>query len=121
MGLYERLIGVDESTGPKIPIQPFAAVFAEYARARLTGAEAQDIIAQSDRLEAWVRELLAYTQPLDASATPVALEPLVQRCLADFAPDFQQRGVQASVDVAPGLPPVRGDAMLLTRSPHAAI
>jgi two-component system, NtrC family, sensor histidine kinase HydH len=76
---------------------------------------AHDIMAQTDRLEAWVRELLSYTQPLDASATPVALEPLVKRCLKDFAPDFAQRRIEASVEMAPGLPAVRGDAMLLTQ------
>jgi two-component system, NtrC family, sensor histidine kinase HydH len=76
---------------------------------------AQDIIAQSDRLEAWVRELLSYTQPLDASASPVALEPLVQRCLSDFAGDFAQRHIHTELELAPGLPAVRGDAMLLTQ------
>ncbi len=76
---------------------------------------AQDIVAQSDRLEAWVRELLAYTQPLDEAAAPVMLGPLVKRCLEDFAAEFERRKIVARPELPSDLPAVRGDAMLLSQ------
>jgi two-component system, NtrC family, sensor histidine kinase HydH len=76
---------------------------------------AQDIVAQSDRLEVWVRELLAYTQPLDARAAAVALAPLVRRCLDDFSREFERRHIETREQLASDLPPVRGDAMLLAQ------
>jgi signal transduction histidine kinase len=78
-------------------------------------AAAQDIVAQSDRLEAWVRELLAYTQPLDVAAQAVQLDPIVQRCLGDFARDCRQRGIDVRRHVPHLLPSVRGDALLLAQ------
>jgi signal transduction histidine kinase len=83
---------------------------AEPARA---AEAAQDIVEQSDRLEAWVRELLSYTQPLDAGSAVVALPPLVARCLDDYARELQLRQIQADSAIEPNLPAVRGDAMLL--------
>lgn len=46
MGLYERLAGVgnDPDTEPKIPVHLFTATLAEFARGRITGAQAQAII-----------------------------------------------------------------------------
>jgi two-component system, NtrC family, sensor histidine kinase HydH len=76
---------------------------------------ANDIVAQSDRLEAWVRELLSYTQPLDEPAAPVMLGPLVKRCLDDFAHEFERRKIDARNAVPSELPAVRGDAMLLAQ------
>jgi two-component system, NtrC family, sensor histidine kinase HydH len=74
---------------------------------------AQDIVAQSDRLEAWVRELLSYTQPLEAAATVVPLGPLVRRCLDGFAREFERHHIDARQLMPADLPAVRGDAMLL--------
>ena len=74
---------------------------------------ATDIIGQSDRLGAWVRELLAYTRPLDESATPVPLQPLVQRCLEEFGREMQRRHIRCQTALAADLPAVRGDALLL--------
>lgn len=74
---------------------------------------ADDIIAQSDRLEAWVSELLSYTRPLDGPPAPVPLQALVTRCLADFEREMQRRRITGSAELADGLPPVRGDPLLL--------
>ncbi len=82
---------------------------------------ANDIVAQSDRLEAWVRELLAYTQPLDDGATSVDLQPLVQRCLQDFARDLSHRGIAAEAALPTDLPPVRGDRLLLGQVLHSLV
>lgn len=74
---------------------------------------AADIVAQSDRLEAWVRELLAYTRPLDEAVAPVALQPLVARCMDEFQRDMQRRNIRGHTALAADLPAVRGDALLL--------
>lgn len=44
MGLYERLMG--EDVLPKIPIHQFQATVGEFARGRLTAAQANAIIGQ---------------------------------------------------------------------------
>ena len=74
---------------------------------------AADIVAQSDRLEAWVGELLAYTRPLDQALAPVALQPLVARCLGEFEREMQRRHIRSHSALAADLPAVRGDALLL--------
>jgi two-component system sensor histidine kinase HydH len=76
---------------------------------------ALDIIAQSDRLEARVRELLAYTQPLEDPAAPVAIGPLVKQCLDDFEREFERRQIDLHHQLPGGLPAVRGDPMLLAQ------
>jgi signal transduction histidine kinase len=82
---------------------------------------AEDIVSQADRLEAWVRELLSYTQPLDAVATPVLLAPLVRACLDDFAREFERRRIVARTQVPSDLPAVRGDALLLSQVMHSLV
>jgi two-component system, NtrC family, sensor histidine kinase HydH len=74
---------------------------------------ATDIVAQSDRLEAWVRELLAYTRPLNEAIAPVPLQPLVARCLEEFQREMQRRNIRSHTTLAADLPAVRGDALLL--------
>jgi signal transduction histidine kinase len=76
-------------------------------------AAAADIVAQSDRLEAWVRELLAYTRPLDEAGTAVALRPLVEHCLKAFEREMRQRHIRSETALAADLPAVRGNALLL--------
>jgi two-component system, NtrC family, sensor histidine kinase HydH len=82
-----------------------------------TLAEAQassaDIVAQSDRLEAWVRELLDYTRPIDAASAAVPLPPLVARCLETFGREMQRREIRSRTVLASDLPAVRGNALLL--------
>ena len=74
---------------------------------------AADIVAQSDRLEAWVGELLSYTRPLDQTLAPVPLQPLVARCMEEFEREMQRRHIRSHTALAADLPAVRGDALLL--------
>ena len=76
-------------------------------------AASVDIVAQSDRLEAWVRELLAYTRPLDEASTAVQLQPLVARCLEAFEREMQRRDISSQTTLALDLPPVRANPLLL--------
>ena len=74
---------------------------------------AADIMAQSDRLETWVRELLAYARPLDEVIGAVPLPPVVSRCLEAFGRELQRRHIHAESTLAADLPAVRGDTLLL--------
>lgn len=78
----------------------------------------RDIVEISDRLEAWVRDLLSYTQPLAPEAASVALAPIVERCLDGHARELQRRGIAAETQLPANLPPVRGDARLLEQVLH---
>ena len=53
---------------PLASIRSSAELIPDGDRPQAARGGAHDIVAQSDRLEAWVRELLAYTRPLDEPA-----------------------------------------------------
>jgi len=79
-----------------------------------TGREAAaDIIAESDRLEAWIRELLSYSRALDEKPEPVALAPLLGRSIDEFDRELQRRRIVVSLRLPEDLPAVRGDALLI--------
>jgi two-component system sensor histidine kinase HydH len=74
---------------------------------------AGDIVAQSDRLEAWINQLLSYSRPLDEPVAPVSVQPLVTQCLDDFERDMQRRRIDSRTELPSDLPAVHGDALLL--------
>lgn len=82
---------------------------------------AQDVIAECDRLEAWVDELLSYTRPLSAGSGALDLPPLVAACLAESERELQRRGVAVDCEWEPALPPVRGNALLLGQVLHSLL
>lgn len=103
---------------PLAAMRSSAELIAETARgpvrpgdAAITQEAARDIVEQSDRLGAWLRELLAYTRPGDGETQPLSLGPLVGSCLQDFAREIERRRVDARAEVAEGLPPVQADAL----------
>jgi two-component system sensor histidine kinase HydH len=105
---------------PLASIRSSAELMQESPPEEARGA-AEDIVAQADRLEAWVRELLSYTQPLDAAATPVALEPVVRTCFEHFAREFERRHIEAHQQFPNDLPAVRGDPLLLSQVMHTLV
>jgi hypothetical protein len=69
MGLYERLIGVEQD---KISVHAFSAIMAEFARTRLTGQQAQvaiDQVSGSPLTPAEVTEAQALVGTITGSAT----------------------------------------------------
>jgi two-component system, NtrC family, sensor histidine kinase HydH len=74
---------------------------------------ASDIVAQSDRLGSWLRELLAYTRPTEQTPQAVALESLVRSCLQEFSRDCERRHIGASAHLPADLPAVRGDSLAM--------
>lgn len=82
---------------------------------------ARDIIAEADRLEEWVRNLLSYTRPLSAAPKAVALRELVAATVDHFARDMEKRGISASLNVANDLPLAKGDPLLLGQVLHSLL
>lgn len=82
---------------------------------------AEDIIAEADRLEEWVRNLLSYTRPLPDDAAAVALRALAAGTIDHFARDMERRGISSRLDVADDLPMAKGDALLLEQVLHSLV
>jgi signal transduction histidine kinase len=82
---------------------------------------ARDIIAESDRLEEWVRTLLGYTRPLSSAPGTVALSTLVDESMGHFTRDLEKRSISSSVSVSPALPLAVGDPLLLGRVVHSVL
>lgn len=80
---------------------------------------ARDIIAEADRLEEWVRNLLSYTRPLSAAPEAVALRALVAGTIEHFARDMEKRGISTRFNMANDLPLTKGDPLLLGQVLHS--
>lgn len=74
---------------------------------------AQEIIAEVDRLERWVRSLLSYSRPLSGSLEKIEINPILRESLGNFARDMERRHIAGALDLQEPLPTVEGDAMLL--------
>jgi signal transduction histidine kinase len=82
---------------------------------------AADIVAESDRLEAWVRELLSYSRPLDEQPQALSVRPLIDRCLDEFSRELERLRIATEVQIAPGLPTVQGNPLLLGQVIHSLV
>jgi signal transduction histidine kinase len=74
---------------------------------------ARDIIAEVDRMEQWVRELLGYSRPVGGGAETVELNSIIRRSLDNFAREMEKRNIDVSAQLGETLPVVRGDLGLL--------
>ena len=70
---------------------------------------ASDIIAQVDRLEKWIRDLLSYAQPESGATGRIALDKIIQRVCSHLSRDFARLGISISVNLPTNLPEVVGD------------
>jgi two-component system sensor histidine kinase HydH len=74
---------------------------------------AQEIIAEVDRLERWVRSLLSQSRPLSGILEKIEINPILRESLGNFARDMERRNIAAALDLQEPLPAVEGDVMLL--------
>jgi signal transduction histidine kinase len=74
---------------------------------------ANDIISQVDRLEGWIRRLLTYAKPAQATLGPVAIGEVVAECAEDYRRELERRNIQLVLSVDRDLPSVRGEAGIL--------
>jgi signal transduction histidine kinase len=91
------------------------------APAELARESAQDIIAEADRLEEWVRNLLSYSRPVAAAPDAVALPSLVKRTIGHFAREMEKRGISGRCSLAEDLPLAKGDPLLLGQVLHSLV
>ncbi|MBI2525386.1 MAG: hypothetical protein HYV93_05325 [Candidatus Rokubacteria bacterium] len=71
------------------------------------------IMAEVDRLEARLKELLQFVRPAERRSARVEVNAVVQRSLEMLAAHSVKAGVGVAARLAPELPPVTGDAILL--------
>lgn len=74
---------------------------------------ANDIVAQVDRLEAWIRQLLTYARPAHAPIQPVDVNAVLRDVFGGYRRDLERRGTAGRLDLADALPPVRGEPAIL--------
>ena len=77
---------------------------------------AQLIIAEADRIEGIVAELMDVAKPRVLMRRSVELPGLVHRCVTRAETWAADEGVDISMDLDPSLPPVEGDEELLARA-----
>lgn len=76
---------------------------------------AQDIIAQVDRLEGWIRQLLTYAKPDHANLAAVDMNAALRTSLSNFSKELERRGIKTTCQFADNLPAVRGEESMLTQ------
>jgi two-component system, NtrC family, sensor histidine kinase HydH len=97
---------------PLASIRSSAELAQEFA-APGTDEPARDIIAEVDRMENWVRDLLSYARPAAVQPNAVSIGDLVASSVEGFMRETARRGIVVESSVPSGLPAVRADPLLL--------
>lgn len=79
---------------------------------------ARDIMADVDRLESWVRELLNHASTGSRKPAAVAPNQVVREQIEQMAEDFARTGVHVDWRLTAGLPEIRVDALMLGQIVH---
>ncbi|MFZ5510833.1 MAG: sensor histidine kinase [Pseudomonadota bacterium] len=74
---------------------------------------AADIVAEADRLESWVRELLSFARPLSGKREPIRLDALVRAEVAAVRRETDRRGIAVTAEVRGPVPAVSADPLLI--------
>lgn len=82
---------------------------------------ARDIMAEVDRLEQWVRELLSYSRPVAGKLGAIDVAPVLRRCVGEYVQQMDKRGIAHRLDLPAALPQIHGDAMLLAQVVNSLI
>ncbi|MDW8372004.1 MAG: HAMP domain-containing sensor histidine kinase, partial [Geminicoccaceae bacterium] len=73
----------------------------------------RDIVAQTDRLEGWIRQYLTAARGEPEGRSEPG--PLLERCLAELAPLLERHGIALERRIDPDLPAVRMNPVLLAQ------
>lgn len=71
--------------------------------------QAIDIIRQVDRLEGWVRQLLAYAYQGGRALEPVDVNAVIRTALSGFEDDLPAHAITLELDLASALPTIAGE------------
>jgi len=82
---------------------------------------ARDIIGEVDRVEAWVRNLLTYTQVGTRASSQIDVNATVRASMHEFGRDFERQRIALDLDFATDLPSVVVDPMVLPQILHTLV
>jgi signal transduction histidine kinase len=82
---------------------------------------AEDIVAEVDRVEDWVRELLTYARPVDGASEAVDLNAVAQKSVATYGREMAKRRITVDAALASDLPPVRAEAGMLGQALNSLV
>jgi two-component system sensor histidine kinase HydH len=74
---------------------------------------AEDIVAEVDKIDAWVRELLEFSRPGSVKREPVDLNGVVRACMESVASPCARKQLQVRTALASPPPVALGDPVLL--------
>lgn len=74
---------------------------------------ADDIVAEVDKIEEWIRQLLVFSRPGSIARETIDPNGLVRKTLANAARDAARAGIKVDLDLADPPPTARGDGMLV--------
>lgn len=77
------------------------------------GEAAQDIVAEVDKVEEWIRQLLAFSRPGSVGREPLDPNAIVGKVLAASERDCKRLGVRVDAELASPAPPAHGDLALV--------
>jgi two-component system, NtrC family, sensor histidine kinase HydH len=72
-----------------------------------------DIVAQVDRLERWIRQLLTYAKPTGTMMEAVDINAVLKESMEGYRHDLERQKTSIRLELPPDLPPVRGEKALL--------
>ncbi len=76
-------------------------------------ATAEEIIHETDRIEDWIRELLAYSRPPSGTPAPIRINDLIRSTLDSLDRDLKRRNVKPTLTLEASSPSVNADEALL--------
>ncbi|MGB5080738.1 MAG: ATP-binding protein [Burkholderiales bacterium] len=105
---------------------PLASIRSSAELARESGKDGgkeamQDIIGEVDRIAAWIRSLLTYSQPLRDGVAAVDAAEAIKDCVAGFGRELEKKGIGVKWTWPPILPKVVGDPNLLMQAFNSLI
>jgi two-component system sensor histidine kinase HydH len=74
---------------------------------------ASDIMAQVDRMERWIRQLLTYAKPSHARMEAVDINAVLKETLDGYRHDLERQKTSVRLELSPDLPAVQGEAAML--------
>lgn len=81
----------------------------------------RDILDEVDRVAAWIRDLLTFTQPNHGSAGSMAICPMLESCLVGFARELEKHRVGVRREWPESLPEVMGEPNLMSQACNSLI
>jgi len=81
----------------------------------------QDVILEVDRIGQWLREMLLFARPERGELFEVDLGKTVRESLDNFQVTMTRQRIRPQVEISDDLPPVKGDARLLSQMFNSVI